>query len=557
MRVSMLLLVAPLLGLPGAFAEAAAASRLPKPSFEEQNKAEKAIRKLFKEDYAKRTLEGRQALAAKLLASARGTKDDPAGFYVLLSEACEIAESSGDVKTALAAVTLISERFDVDAAKRKREVLDRMRRTVRTPEAARALIDGYFAAADEAKAGEDYDGALSLLKKAESAARSIRSNQQADVKLAIDDLLEAKELRQELDRLKTALKDDTTDQSVKQLVDLLIIRMDDPLQATQYAFMLADEQTQKMIFLASAAAEQRTAEEALALGRWYCAMAEEARKADKLFLLERALTHHQDFLKKDKSEGLKRKAAEQMVAKLEEDVDKLYFGNVGDVTRGLLARWGFDDPGRPGYETRRKFHATPSGPGAGWARDPQRGGVMSFDGSGAHLKLPANPQTGHTAGSWAFWIKLPAPPPAAGYGCQVYVQETSVWIAMSHGGVGMDLNSGRGWFDTRGGAALGAIAGKGKITPNQWHHIAFSWDGKVVRCYHNGVLTSEAPTVGPKAKAQVAKLGPGTNRAMGSRLTSASTYLEGRIDEFRIYNRALSDKEVMAIVRATHPGRSK
>ena len=81
MRVPICFLVA-LLGFPCALAQdaprsagkKAAPSRLPEPSSEEQKEAEKQIREIFAEEYAKRKPKGRRELAAKLLASARGTK---------------------------------------------------------------------------------------------------------------------------------------------------------------------------------------------------------------------------------------------------------------------------------------------------------------------------------------------------------------------------------------------------------------------------------------------------------------------------------------------------
>ena len=61
----------------------------------------------------------------------------------------------------------------------------------------------------------------------------------------------------------------------------------------------------------------------------------------------------------------------------------------------------------------------------------------------------------------------------------------------------------------------------------------------------------------PLLPRQFTRLGPGTNRAMGSRLTSSSYNLNGMLDEFRIYNRALTDAEVVLVYRATFAGRGR
>jgi hypothetical protein len=159
---------------PSAPAGAALPARQQPPTPDDQKKAEKTIRDLFKEDYAKRAPEERQDLARKLLANALGTKDDPAGVFVLLREAADIAASSGDVRTAMSAIDESAARFAVDASKLKVEALERARGSVRTPEAAKALVEAGLLSAESAADAEDYDAALSLLAKAEPAARLSR-----------------------------------------------------------------------------------------------------------------------------------------------------------------------------------------------------------------------------------------------------------------------------------------------------------------------------------------------------------------------------------------------
>src|SRR5262245_40431958 len=62
--------------------------------------AEKTIKSLFKEDYAKRSPADRIALAKNLLKQGVETKDSPAARYVLFRESQEIAAKAGDIETA-------------------------------------------------------------------------------------------------------------------------------------------------------------------------------------------------------------------------------------------------------------------------------------------------------------------------------------------------------------------------------------------------------------------------------------------------------------------------
>ncbi len=144
---------------------------LPVPSPEDRKRAEAQIRDLFKAEYVRRDPADQQALAARLIRESEGTRDDAAARYVLLAEARDLAARSGDPSTALDAVDRMAKGFRVDALALKQEALDVAARSVRTPEAAAALADGCLAAAAEAADADDYDAAVALATKAESAAR--------------------------------------------------------------------------------------------------------------------------------------------------------------------------------------------------------------------------------------------------------------------------------------------------------------------------------------------------------------------------------------------------
>ncbi len=262
-----------------AAAKPATPSRLPVPSLDERKQGEKLVRELFKDGYAKRTPEGRRDLAAKLLASARGTKDDPAGLYVLLSEAAELAATAGDVKTAIAAVSLLTRRFDVDASERKAETLDRARRAVRTPEAARELAGAYLAAAGEARIGDDYDGALDLLKKAESVARSARD---AAVRADIQgQAREIRDLQKEFRKIQPSLAKLETDPddpaSNKTYGTYLCFIKGSWKEGLPHLARSGDERLEKVARLETSASKERDAGIRCDLAELYYTIAEESK----------------------------------------------------------------------------------------------------------------------------------------------------------------------------------------------------------------------------------------------------------------------------------------
>src|SRR5438445_11727192 len=86
-------------------------------------KAEKTIKDLFKEDFAKRKPADLQEVAGKLIKQAAETTDDPAGVFVLLRLAQETAAKAGDAGQALQAIDAQAKQFAVNAPALKAKAL--------------------------------------------------------------------------------------------------------------------------------------------------------------------------------------------------------------------------------------------------------------------------------------------------------------------------------------------------------------------------------------------------------------------------------------------------
>lgn len=81
---------------------------------------------------------------------------------------------------------------------------------------------------------------------------------------------------------------------------------------------------------------------------------------------------------------------------------------------------------------------------------------------------------------------------------------------------------------------------------NEWHHLAFTRRGAAIRIYRDGVLVTSA-TFGGTLPTYSDGAGPG----IGCFHYGANIYpLKGSVSDFRIYNHALSAKEVYEISRA-------
>lgn len=103
-------------------------------------------------------------------------------------------------------------------------------------------------------------------------------------------------------------------------------------------------------------------------------------------------------------------------------------------------------------------------------------------------------------------------------------------------------------------AACGfSVDGTTYITDNKWHHLAFTYDGKMGRTYVDGELETEAPNAQTFQSADPITIGvPNLNNANG---------LKGIIEEIRISNVARTEEEIqeamdvgLAAILSVEPG---
>lgn len=89
------------------------------------------------------------------------------------------------------------------------------------------------------------------------------------------------------------------------------------------------------------------------------------------------------------------------------------------------------------------------------------------------------------------------------------------------------------------------------IPDNEWTHIAGTFDGNVAKIYINGVLSSSQPHVGVIAATTQGPL------YIGAARHGYDEFFNGDIDEVEVFNRALTDEEILAIYDAGSAGKCK
>jgi chitodextrinase/glucose/arabinose dehydrogenase len=134
--------------------------------------------------------------------------------------------------------------------------------------------------------------------------------------------------------------------------------------------------------------------------------------------------------------------------------------------------------------------------------------------------------TGMTLEAWVM-------PTAAQSGWRTIMQKEvdAYFLHASGGGTPLEPTGG-GTFN----GALDYFAGSPALAVNTWSHVALTWDGSIMRLYINGVEAANRARTGPLAST-TAPLRIGGNFPYGE-------YFLGRIDEVRVYDRALSTAEI-------------
>lgn len=143
----------------------------PVPSTAERAKAEKLVREVYKEEFARQDLESRKALAAKLLAEASQGDDLPTQ-YVLLQDSSDVAATAVDVAGAFRAVDAMALTFAVDGIDLKSKALTVASHWATKPDEAAAVAQASMSLADEAIAANRYDVAAKVATEAETEAKA-------------------------------------------------------------------------------------------------------------------------------------------------------------------------------------------------------------------------------------------------------------------------------------------------------------------------------------------------------------------------------------------------
>ena len=175
--------------------------------------------------------------------------------------------------------------------------------------------------------------------------------------------------------------------------------------------------------------------------------------------------------------------------------------------------------------------------GPDWTSDGRFGTALFFDGHDDYFNPDLPSFVGQSEMTIEAWIK----PESVSGTHYIFIKNGPIYFRLENDKLVLTIYNG-----TAGAGHTGSY----NIEANKWYHVAGTYDGSYVRLYVNGVSDGSSPQTGSMQGNGCAQIGRSNNGGCDG---GDSSYFNGTIDEFRIWNRTLSADEIRELYESTVP----
>lgn len=210
-----------------------------------------------------------------------------------------------------------------------------------------------------------------------------------------------------------------------------------------------------------------------------------------------------------------------------------------EVSQKLVTHYTFEGSANDQIGSRNAELFVGSGTVLGYASGHGGGQAIELDGLDDYVKMPvgtANHQD-ITLAAWVYWDGGSSWQRVFDFGSEI---EKTLYLTPSNGGGVIEL----GFTTTRGGHFVGDASYylTGATMPvGAWTHLAFTLNGDIMSLYVNGEL------VDTEFNDLIDPLHGQPFCYLGRSMYNSDPHFNGRIDDFRIYNYALSSEELTSL----------
>jgi RHS repeat-associated protein len=201
-------------------------------------------------------------------------------------------------------------------------------------------------------------------------------------------------------------------------------------------------------------------------------------------------------------------------------------------TRGLVGGYGLEEGSGSSVADGSGSGNNGTITGASWTTSGHDGKALSFDGVDDRVRVPHAASLAQAgAVTLESWVN-PSAFPGSGLPATLIRKDDQYQLLInSVGAVKFRI-----WKNPGGQQELASP--NGVVPVGQWHHVAATWDGATFKIYVDGVERASAALTGtPETSTDALYLGASYGSA---------DWFNGRLDEVRVYNRALTPAEIQA-----------
>jgi RHS repeat-associated protein len=209
-------------------------------------------------------------------------------------------------------------------------------------------------------------------------------------------------------------------------------------------------------------------------------------------------------------------------------------GGDPEAPAGLVAAYGFDEGSGGTASDSSGYSNDGTISGAAWTTAGKYGKALSFDGTDDAVSVPdADSLDLTSAMTLSAWVKVDS----------TYGRFQNLIFKERNGNEGSysleadSTNSSRPGLNFRTTGWQAARA-PDPLAASQWAHFAATWDGTTTKIYLNGALVKTQTMTGAVTTST------GLLKIGGTSVFGDNRFVDGLIDEVRIYNRSLSQTEV-------------
>ncbi len=511
--------------------------------------AEKLVEEVYKDKLNLRRPDEIEKAGHELLSEAQNSKDDRAARYVLFLKALDLASKVTDIETVLAALDGLKEFSGNELAEKRNDILRNIAKRVREKKDILALVSVYSDMASQHEMKCEYEEAGDALKTAYGLARKSRDKdlvlELANRKKNLD-ILE-KEFRSVKKALHDLAENENNAGANTTVGEFFCFVLGDWAKGLPYLSRGADEELKNLVLkdieLSKLVENDEVwgPDDIIKLADAWLERAEDERSSlRKGNMASRASVWYSEA--SGRLSGLKQKALESKILKAEKMAAEGSGTGAGTLPYGAVFVVTFNEDSIEEKDGRKYIPDLIEGKFSYRLED----GKLVRGKAGEGLEVPKTGQ-----GTWVInyqvkegftppltmsvWIKMDSMEAVKGFGSR------DILGSPSYTRLGFDRLKDKLMYMTS--TKTSARAEHEPIEPGKWYHLAITVDAKdgeelsseKVFFYMNG---KQLTTASAHGKAETFALG---NTRFGNQS------FHGMIDEFAVFNRALSEKEIKGL----------